>query len=166
MSFHDPGSQRSDIGFDSRLVSTYGLLAFSISSLAFGHRSPRSSHRLAATSADVASLRRSRPECMSKDIHWSQRSGSNRRPTVYKTVALPLSYAGTIFSLSPDISVGVPTTVSGLRWHNFTYAVHVVSFLLRSFSSSTLFLASISAGSSKSIAWKHWIASSKLPISI
>src|SRR6185369_15265426 len=25
---------------------------------------------------------------------WSQQSGSNRRPTVYKTVALPLSYAG------------------------------------------------------------------------
>ena len=25
---------------------------------------------------------------------WSQLSGLNRRPTVYKTVALPLSYAG------------------------------------------------------------------------
>jgi hypothetical protein len=25
---------------------------------------------------------------------WSQRPGSNRRPTVYKTVALPLSYTG------------------------------------------------------------------------
>jgi hypothetical protein len=27
-------------------------------------------------------------------ISWSQRSGSNRRPMVYKTIALPLSYAG------------------------------------------------------------------------
>jgi hypothetical protein len=27
---------------------------------------------------------------------WSQQSGSNRRPAVYKTAALPLSYAGKI----------------------------------------------------------------------
>gem|GEM_PF-2620607 len=28
-------------------------------------------------------------------LHWSQWPGLNRRPTVYETVALPLSYTGT-----------------------------------------------------------------------
>ena len=32
--------------------------------------------------------------CKSLDMKWSQWSGLNRRPTVYETVALPLSYIG------------------------------------------------------------------------
>ncbi len=34
---------------------------------------------------------------------YSQRSGSNRRPAVYETAALPLSYAGTMFGYSSMI---------------------------------------------------------------
>lgn len=33
--------------------------------------------------------------------HWSQRKDLNPQPTVYKTVALPLSYAGVIVLLAP-----------------------------------------------------------------
>src|SRR5437867_8917897 len=47
--------------------------------------------------------------CKSFTINWSQWSGSNRRPTVYETVALPLSYIGfwdtnqrRLFSLGPN----------------------------------------------------------------
>ena len=31
-----------------------------------------------------------------KGLEWSRQSDSNRRPTVYKTVALPLCYAGKV----------------------------------------------------------------------
>ena len=34
---------------------------------------------------------------------WSQWSGSNRRPTVYETVALPLSYIGLSLSTIPHV---------------------------------------------------------------
>ena len=32
--------------------------------------------------------------CKSLTVNWSQWSGLNRRPTVYETVAIPLSYIG------------------------------------------------------------------------
>jgi hypothetical protein len=40
----------------------------------------------------IRHVRRSKWKCrQSSEMKWSQLSGSNRRPTVYKTVALPLS---------------------------------------------------------------------------
>ncbi|SVC34496.1 uncharacterized protein METZ01_LOCUS287350, partial [marine metagenome] len=56
---------------------------------------------------------------------WSRRSGLNRRPAVYKTAALPLSYGGLeIVSMEPPVGIE-PTTcclrnscsASELRWH-------------------------------------------------
>lgn len=38
--------------------------------------------------------------CRSGGKEWSQWSGLNRRPTVYETVALPLSYIGFQFTTS------------------------------------------------------------------
>lgn len=32
-------------------------------------------------------------------IRWSHRSESNRQPTVYKTVVLPLNYSGVVFAM-------------------------------------------------------------------
>ena len=51
-------------------------------------------------------------------IKWSQQPGSNRRPTVYKTVALPLSYAGT--RLAPAADKESPGARAGAKdfYHN------------------------------------------------
>ena len=43
--------------------------------------------------------------CKSLILNWSQWSGLNRRPTVYETVALPLSYTGTLLLRCTPIAV-------------------------------------------------------------
>ncbi len=44
---------------------------------------------------------------------WSHRSGLNRRPAVYKTAALPLSYGGLItYGVRGDANQGIPTRSS------------------------------------------------------
>ena len=53
---------------------------------------------------------------------WSQQSGLNRRPLVYKTNALPLSYAGLVGSdgLEPSVSEEGRFTVScNSRYANY-----------------------------------------------
>jgi hypothetical protein len=62
--------------------------------------------------------------CNSFIINWSQWSGLNRRPTVYETVALPLSYIGFavfrqhLFNLPPTTTRWLPEALDHRRRQN------------------------------------------------
>ena len=53
-----------------------------------------------------------------QQIEWSQWSGLNRRPTVYETVALPLSYIGIRSLTNLENSIKTGRSTSGKRIRN------------------------------------------------
>src|SRR5437588_10447428 len=61
--------------------------------------------------------------CRRNGKEWSQWPGLNRRPTVYETVALPLSYIGLAIKIN-DLNRVIS---SGFRW--FAYSVYMYGVL-------------------------------------